>query len=454
MHPGSFTNAHITYLCLRKCECSLESRLRKRSTSSSAAMVTAESENGCDRAGWCTSERDGPRTDQDTVRILSNDKGIDQPWQWRNDDRFSLSMALSASIPLVDIFPWSIHEASTIVIVNSSAAAASLDGNPVDVDGRFLLYQIVSHVISSPSGTDGTSGHRKLPGKVQSDSRLGKRHRVLWLSSKPVTPRHIVNGLKKIGLTKADELTSDAPPRTKAAANTNDATVTSPSPESGHPNLVVRSVMEELGAAVLKQGRHVPSGDDLSSRFSAMDRVEFVKRELYDSIRDWVSKGEESNGEESKGGGEGNTSATSSSTSWIVMDDVDTLAALLGDRLVSGLIQSVQALAVDRNVGLVIQCCSSDDENSEDHGSSGRWVGASGTVRGSGFDGDEVQLSPLLAELADYMVDACSLKSGPTREAHGRLVLTTMRDMTSAHFNYCLADNRATAIRIRQHPPR
>jgi hypothetical protein len=368
----------------------------------------------------------------------------------------SLSMALSASFPLVDIFPWSIHEASTIVIVNSSVAAASLDGNLVDVDGRFLLYQIVSHVLSSPSGgsTDGTSGHRKLPGKVQSDARLGKRHRVLWLSSKPVTPRHIVNGLKKIGLTKADELTAEAPPRTKAAANTNDATVTSPSPESGHPNLVVRSVMEELGAAVLKQGRHVPSGDDLSLRFSAMDRVEFVKRELYGSIWDWVSKGEASKGGESKRDGEGNTSATSSSTSWIVMDDVDTLAALLGERLVSGLIQSVQALAVSRNVGLVIQCCSSDDENSEDHGSSGRWVGASGTVRGSGFDGDEVQLSPLMAELADYMVDVCPLKSGPTREAHGRLVLTTMRDMTSAHFNYCLADNRATAIRIRQHPAR
>jgi hypothetical protein len=369
----------------------------------------------------------------------------------------SLSMALSASFPLVDIFPWSIHEASTIVIVNSSAAAASLDGNLVDVDGRFLLYQIVSHVLASPSGgaTDGTSGHRKLPGKVQSDERLGKRHRVLWLSSKPVTPRHIVNGLKKIGLTKADELTTaDAPLRTKAAANTNDATETIPSPESGHPNLVVRSVMEELGAAVLNQGRHVPSGSESSSRFSAMDRVEFVKRDLYGSIRDWVSKGDSSKSGESKRDGEGNTSATSSSTSWIVMDDVDTMAALLGERLVSGLIQSVQALAVSLNVGLVIQCCSSDDENSEDHGSSGRWVGASGTVRGSGFDGDEVQLSPLLAELADYMVDVCSLKSGPTREAHGRLVLTTMREMTSAHFNYCLADNRATAIRIRQHPPR
>jgi hypothetical protein len=367
----------------------------------------------------------------------------------------SLSMALSASIPLVNIFPWSIHEASTIVIVNSSAAAASLDGNLVDVDGRFLLYQIVSHVLSSPSGgaTDGTISHRKLPGKFQKDERLGKRHRVLWLSSKPVTPRHIVNGLKKIGLTKADELTADAPPRTKAAANTNDATGTIPSPESGHPNLVVRSVLEELGAAVLKQGRHVPSGRD-SSRCRGMDRVEFVKRDLYGSIRDWVSKGDSSKGGESKRDGEGNTSATSYSTSWIVLDDVDTMAALLGERLVSGLIQSVQALAVDRNVGLVIQCCSSDDENSEDHGSSGRWVGASGTVRGSGFEGDEVQLSPLLAELADYMVDVCSLKSGPTREAHVRLVLTTMRDMTSAHFNYCLDDNRATAIRVRQHPPR
>jgi hypothetical protein len=368
-----------------------------------------------------------------------------------------LSMALSASIPLADIFPWSIHEPSTIVIVNSSAVAASSNGNLVDVDGRFLLYQIVSNVLSSSSSSSGrardaTSSHRQLSSSIQPCERRPKSCRVFWLSSKPVTPRHIVNGLKKIGLINAEDLLAEAPPRATAAAKISDTNAPLPSPESHHPILVVRSVLEELGAAVRKQGRHDPT---VQSPSLGMDRVEFVKREIYGSIRDWVSRGEAPKGGMILKDGEGEACAASS---WIVLDDVDTLGVLLGERLVSGLVQSVQALVVSRNVGLVMHCCSSDDENSEDVGgggaAGGRWVGASGGSRGNRFEGEEVLLAPLLAEFADYIVDVCPLQSGPTREAHGRLVLTTTRDMTSSHFNYCLADNRATAIRIQQHPRR
>lgn len=366
-------------------------------------------------------------------------------------------MALSAYIPLADIFPWSIHEPSTIVIVNSSAAAVSSNGNLVDVDGRFLLYQIISNVLSSSSSSSGrardaTSSLRQLSSSIQRCERRPKSCRVFWLSSKPVTPRHVVNGLNRIGLTNAEDLLAEAPPRATAAAKISNTNAPRPSPESHHPILVVRSVLEELGAAIRKQeSLHYPT---FQSPSLGMDRVEFVKREIYGSIRDWVSRGEAPMDGMILKDGEGDACAASS---WIVLDDVDTLGALLGERLVSGLVQSVQALAVSRNVGLVMHCCSSDDENSEDVGGGavgGRWVGASGGSRGNRFEGDEVQLAPLLAEFADYIVDVCPLQSGPTREAHGRLVLTTTRDMTSSHFNYCLADNRATAIRIQQHPRR
>jgi hypothetical protein len=198
-----------------------------------------------------------------------------------------------------------------------------------------------------------------------------------------------------------------------------------------------------------------------------MDRESFVRRRLFGSVRDWIFEGHGAGGV----GGEAAddpADAGSSWSSWIVLEDADALGALVGDRLASGFLQSLQGLACSRNVGLVVHCgCQDEEEEGEDEDdvespAGGSWIGASSGRRSCrGSSGP--QLSVLLAETADHIVDVCPLRSGPTRDAHGRLVFSSRGggggdDGTSSVYNYCLTDSKAVAVRIRQHhhrnPPR
>jgi hypothetical protein len=246
--------------------------------------------------------------------------------------------------------------------------------------------------------------------------------------------------------------------------------------------LTIRCIPQELGEALLQQ--HQPRGDGgdgysfpstktetaapAAKTTRLFDREHFV-RTMFDSVRAWID--EDSTGGDDNDEDDGRSDAAATATagaaeeeedppaptaaaSWIVMDDVDALGALLGERLVSGLVQSVQALACARDVGVVAQCSSPVGRGCEDEGN-GRWIGAGSRGGGDRDDGDgrPLALHPLLAEMADYVVDVCPLQSGPTREAHGRLVFTATSDMSSSLYNYCLTDAGALAVRVRHHQP-
>lgn len=267
----------------------------------------------------------------------------------------------------------------------------------------------------------------------------------------------------------------------------------SASPSKQQP-LTIRCLPQELGNELLKwhrrqqQEEEVRTDDDNddgelpsgSTSIKMIDREDFVRHHLLSSVRDWVCEGSyceekktvETEEDRARDAAVGSVTTTPvASPSWIVVEDADALGALLGDRLASGFLQSLQGLACSQGVGLVVQLCdddsSSDSANFDDGGDevdetspSAIWIGASGGGHCcSDSSSGGPQLSGLLAEMADHIVDVGPLRSGPTRDAHGRLVLTSRIDASSpspsssfsSTFNYCLTDNKALAVQIRHH---
>jgi hypothetical protein len=178
--------------------------------------------------------------------------------------------------------------------------------------------------------------------------------------------------------------------------------------DASSPNLFVRSITQELAESSLN-GR--PDG------------VSFL-RLLCRDVAEWASQ-------------------ASSTPSWLILDDLSTLAVLLGPKLAYCLLASLQALATKSgSLGITFRCFNDVDQQPQIVRD---WVGAGSEREASS---ECIPWERSLIELADHVVDVCPLPSGPSRDAHGRLVLTTIPS-TSKVFNYCVTENEVLAIRVR-----
>lgn len=214
--------------------------------------------------------------------------------------------------------------------------------------------------------------------------------RILWLAGGATTSKLIAQGLKRYG---SDDGSHYLP---------GNRSLSQPS------RLTIRSLFEELATT------------DLGS----FDRDNYVQN-LYREIRDWC---------QSAGSADG----------WIIMDDVSILAGLLGERRVYGLILAVQALAINGGtLGIMIRCLRSlTSQQNVASSEASPWFGAGSRIR-------SINWEDRLVEVADNIVDVIPLSSGATREAHGRLILTTVKPLSSVFYNYCIQDSKVVVIRVR-----
>lgn len=139
-------------------------------------------------------------------------------------------------------------------------------------------------------------------------------------------------------------------------------------------------------------------------------------------------------------------------TKWIVLDDVSSLSALIGQRLTYAFCVSVQALANQHNLGCMIRCGGFDPKSSTNL--SHDMVGAGGSTYMHTNDDENVHWESALAESADGIVDVVPLASGYSRHAHGRLIFTERhrgwgKKCLAPVFHYYIAEKQVLAIRVR-----
>lgn len=265
-----------------------------------------------------------------------------------------------------------------------------------------------------------------------------------------MTDQLTLSALKKIGSSKSMTGSASLPELSSADSGT--------PPAAADGRLTIRSIPTLLSRAISSK----QEGDEKTSQ--SFDMESFVKH-IYRQVKAWVRFQHENtrNQREDAVGEDGDERR------WVVLDDLSTLGALVGDRLAYGLVLSLQALSRAGGLpfGLAMRC--SNDADIEAEGlmdpRSTQWFGgaAVAAVESSTLTDDndgymkECPWERQLVELADTIVDVCPLASGYTREAHGRLIFSRRGERPAAGasstattqvFNYCLTDNQALAIRI------
>lgn len=295
-----------------------------------------------------------------------------------------------------------------------------LIADSMETDGRFLLHTLAHQVLKGATGS------------AAAESRLW------WIIGSPTTEVQVANGLKKIGSDVAASYL-----RSASGANKNQR----PSP------LRLDSLPSQIATQCVE-------ADDEG----VFDGETFL-RKLYKDIVVW-------NGNKSTG----------NTVRWLILDDVSSLANILGENLVYEFVDSVCALAAKSSFGLVLRCsndmdqlllkASQVDEAKDKTG----WIGAGGLAHRNHLKRLHEDWVPwersLVESSIDAIIDVVPLTSGFSREAHGRLILTespfgrgwkegaaekvTSGPQNSAIawnksiMNYCIQDNSVRAIRLRE----
>jgi hypothetical protein len=157
---------------------------------------------------------------------------------------------------------------------------------------------------------------------------------------------------------------------------------------------------------------------ELAQQPDEWDEPRFIQQHVYPSILEWLDSG---------------NNATDTPT-WIILEDVSTLAHLLGERLIFHLLLALNAKSHDHNqpFGLMIRC--SNDRETESFptfvgtsvGQPQDCFGASSSSSSLGPISNAIPWERSLVELADAVLDVLPLTSGYTRELQGRMVLTPL----------------------------
>jgi hypothetical protein len=234
-----------------------------------------------------------------------------------------------------------------------------------------------------------------------------KRNRVLWISCNGAyCINHVCQGLKKIGcvLSAADALHGPATPISKFSDVSNRISIWSTASE----------MIELITSATAPGGA---------------EKEAFIQS-LYYNIQNWMQ-------------------AAAEETSVIILDDVSTLADVVGSSLAYALVYELVKLSNSLQQTLLVRCAGDNLQTTME--AQQGCIGASGT--GPVTLGSNAW-EPTLVELFQWIADVLPLQSGYTREAHGHLCLTPRpTGIGKTHnvplrFNYCCTDQAVFAIRL------
>jgi hypothetical protein len=332
---------------------------------------------------------------------------------------------MNATVPLKEALPWSAETPRKILICDS-----------IETDGSFLLHTFAGQVLKTSVGSHITSATAGRSG--------GSSHRLWWLTARPVTDRQVATALKKIGCDAAASYLR------KPTGNTAVHIM-------NRPPLQITSLTAEIASKTLETDG--PNFDG-----------ELYLKEIYKQIKAWAASGHDD--------------VEATSKCWIFLDDVSSLASILGDEgLVYQFVDSIQSLATRTNsLGTVVRCSYELDQTLmkaelEEAQDKIGWLGAGGMAQKEETQHIRQTWIPWerAIESMDIVVDIVPLSSGYSREAHGRLVFseypggrgwsstatgnkTKQGSMTAPSaspwnsfvINYCLQDNGVRAIRLRE----
>lgn len=204
----------------------------------------------------------------------------------------------------------------------------NLSGTPLSEVLPWSIEEPRTVLIADSIESDG----RFLLYTLASQVLSSKNGRILWLAGGAYTETLIAYALKKLGCE-----TATAYLRCKEASP-----------------LKIRSLTQDFGNQVLA----------LEEQESDTNAEAFVKQ-VYQNVKEWLQSNDET-------------------TSWIILDDISAIAALVGERLAYALVLAINSLSRTRSFGFAIRC--SHDLDQEDamnllKSTKSNWVGAGGNVQ-------------------------------------------------------------------------
>jgi hypothetical protein len=338
-----------------------------------------------------------------------------------------MSVDHSSTVPLGQAFPWNTSESyPKCVLVTDS----------IETDGRFVLYAMVQDLLKSSAFSSNPQCRRRLvvPPNEENVSKSphdNNNKSILWLSCHGMSEGQIRTSLKKIGCEDVNNTS-----KTIRGIRNDDVITTN----SGlwTQSLVIHNILL-----------------DWSSQ-SSRDPEIYLKS-LYHKIKDW---------------------SMIRPFNCIILDDVSAMENCIShDRYFYGFLSYLANLP---NIHLIMRCSNDSDQRMLSITSSTsttrvsglpvnstNWIGASGRpLQNCIYDiHDKIPIDRTLVEWADWVVDVVPLSSGPSREAHGRIVFTRrIHDSTQSQaqakksqsqetvvvFNYCLHDTSVQVIRLKR----
>lgn len=128
----------------------------------------------------------------------------------------------------------------------------------------------------------------------------------------------------------------------------------------------------------------------------------------------------------------------------VIIDDISTLAALIGEREAYLLAYWARDLSFELGFHLVIRCLGTDETSFQ---ATIAYFGAGGK-KCNVNDDDEVYWEAGLAELAGQIIDVRPLASGYSRDAQGRFLISDKQQKKHSRlYNYMLLDNDIRVFR-------
>lgn len=292
------------------------------------------------------------------------------------------------TIPLREVIPWSPNDPRNILVCDS-----------IETDGSFVLSTMAAQLFSSTVSPQLSSS--RIQGEGQ-DQQQASMPRALWLSGNASTEKQVALTLKKLGCDAGVSY---------LRKNNNDMKNTS----NSHNGLTIRSLASEISDLILKGNN--PDGKDGISPFNNEKYLQAVYRD----VKTWVNRMDET------------------SASWIILDDITAVAAILGDTLVYCFVENLISLVnrpdkpAARQCGLIVRCSGDLDqilyriEGNESNDHSG-WFGAGGLSHKQATHDTLyrtfVPWERAIEESVDAIIDVLPLLSGFSREAHGRLIFS------------------------------
>ncbi len=322
-----------------------------------------------------------------------------------------------AAVPLTDALPSSWQ---TPLLVASPRTI--LIGDSIHSDGTFLLHTVASQVLSSSSSS--SRRERERAGDEGTTSTSG---RVFWLVGGPWTEVLVATALKRFGCEAAASYL-------RKFQQSKSTTAKGGEEEHDDKPLCILSLTDMLA-------QHFQQMDDRNEDESdnyndSWNWSEVCLKEVYRRIQTWSRMMTNQSHHHNQ-----------SSSQWIILDDVSSMANLLGPRVVYRFVYAVRALARKQSMGLIVRCSwdavvmlhqnvvvpnnnmtaihnTGTVHDSIDHTHS--FGAASSSGSGSSHVAAAAAAWELsLVELADELIQVVPLPSGFSRHAHGRLLCST-----------------------------